>query len=90
MILVWPRGYETFLCSNQLSMIFILLINVEMPKIVGILTFISRVNTPTESFKARNTNLFHRFSFYEQLKYFYSLIAITKTLSMVTKINVFT
>ena len=70
MILVWPRGYKTFLCSNQLSMIFILLINVEMSKIVGILTFISRVNTPSESLKARNTIFFHRFSFYEQLKYF--------------------
>ena len=31
-------------CSTQLSTKFILLINVKMPKIVGILTFISMIN----------------------------------------------
>ena len=31
-------------CSTQLSMKFILLINVKMPTIVVILTFISRIN----------------------------------------------
>ena len=60
-----PQGYKTFLCSNQRStkfqlliklkyqhmkkflalcfsdVIFIMLINVKMPTIVGILTFIS-------------------------------------------------
>ena len=36
----------------QLSMKFILLINVKMPTIVGILTFISRINTTPKSFKA--------------------------------------
>ena len=35
-----PRGY-IYSCLTQLSMQFILLINVEMPTIVGILTFIS-------------------------------------------------
>ena len=49
----WPRGYKTFLCSTQLSMKFILLINVKMPTIVGILTFVSRINTIATSFKAR-------------------------------------
>ena len=29
-----PRGYKTFLCSNQLSMKFIMLIHVKMPTIV--------------------------------------------------------
>ena len=38
-----PRGYKTFLCSTQLSMKFILLINVKMPSIVGILTFIRTI-----------------------------------------------
>ena len=33
-----------FLCLNQLSMKFILLISVKMPTIVGILTFISIIN----------------------------------------------
>ena len=40
-----PRGYKTFLCSTQLSMKFFLLINVKMPRIVGIFTFISRKNS---------------------------------------------
>ena len=35
-----PRGY-TILCSTQLSMKFFLLINIKMPTIVGILTFMS-------------------------------------------------
>ena len=39
-----PRGYKTFSCSTQLSMKFILLINVKMPTTVCILTFISRIN----------------------------------------------
>ena len=38
------RGYKTFSCSTQLSMKFIMLINVKMPTI-DILTFISMINT---------------------------------------------
>ena len=34
-----------FLCSTQLSMHFFLLINVKMPTIVGILTFMSGENS---------------------------------------------
>ena len=37
------RGYKTFSCSTQLSMKFIMLINVKM-QIVGILTFISVIS----------------------------------------------
>ena len=40
-------------CSTQLSMEFILLINVKMPTIVGLLTFISMINTTSEILKAR-------------------------------------
>ena len=40
-----PRGYKLFLCSTQLSMKFFLLINVRMPTIVGILTFMSSKNS---------------------------------------------
>ena len=36
------RGYKTFFCSTQLSMKFYLFINVEMPAIVGISTFMSK------------------------------------------------
>ena len=39
-----PEGIKLFSCSTQLRLKFILLINVEMPTIVNILTFMSRVN----------------------------------------------
>ena len=69
MIVAFP-GLEvkkTFLCSPQLSMTFILLINVKMPTIVGILTFISRINILSEYFKQEKLS-FRYFSFYELLK----------------------
>ena len=62
------RGYKTFFMLNS-SMKFILLINVKMPTIVGILTFISMINTTSESFKARNSLFFHYFQCYKQLKF---------------------
>ena len=48
---------------------FILLINIEMPTIVGILNFISRMNTAYmyDDFKARTIFIFQQFSFYVQL-----------------------
>ena len=55
-------------CSTQLSTKFILLINVKMPTIVSILTFISMINT-SERLKARNFFICRYFSFYEQLKF---------------------
>ena len=55
-------------CSTQLSTKFILLINVKMPTIVSILTFISMINT-SERLKARNFFICRCFSFYEQLKF---------------------
>ena len=64
-----PRGYKTFSCSTQLSTKFILLINVKMPTIVGILTFISMINTTSERLKAKNIFICRNFSFYEQLKF---------------------
>ena len=39
-----PEVIKLFLCSTQLSMKFFLLINVKMPTIVGILTFLSGKN----------------------------------------------
>ena len=50
---VRPQGYKTFFMLNstehQIStahknVVFIMLINVKMPTIVGILTFMSRIN----------------------------------------------
>ena len=49
------RGYKTvFMLTTQLSMKFILLIIVKMPTIVGILKFISMINTTSERLKASN------------------------------------
>ena len=52
-----PEVIKLFTCSTHLSMNFILLINVKMPTIVGILTFISMINTTSERLKARNLHL---------------------------------
>ena len=46
-----------------------MLINVKMPTIVSILTFISMINTTPESLKARKFIIFQHFNFYEQLKF---------------------
>ena len=70
---------KLFPCSNQLSMKFIMLINVKMSTIVGILTFISMINTVSESFKARKGFNFHHFTFYEPLK-FHAQLSMKKVL----------
>ena len=64
-----PEVKKLFSYSTQLSMTFILLTNVKMPTIVGILTFISMINTTSERLKARNFFICRYFSFYEQLKF---------------------
>ena len=45
---------KLFSYSTQMSMKFILLINVKMPTTVGILAVISMMNTTSERLKARN------------------------------------
>ena len=64
-----PDVIKLLSCSTQLSTKFILLINVKMPTIVGIFTFISMINTTSERLKARNVFIYRYFSFYEQLKF---------------------
>ena len=64
-----PVVIKLFSCSTQLSTKFVLLINVKMPTIVGILTFISRINTISERLKARNFFICRYLSLYEQLKF---------------------
>ena len=49
-----PEVIKLFSYSTQLSTKFILLINVKMPTVVYILTFISMINTTSERLKARN------------------------------------
>ena len=68
--LMWRPGPEViklFSCSTQLSTKFILLINVKMPTIFGILTFISRLNTSSESLKARNIYILQHFCFWVEI-----------------------
>ena len=61
----WPQGHNFFSCSNQLITKFIMLINVKMPTNVGILTFISMINTTSERLKVRNFYICRYFSFNE-------------------------
>ena len=68
-----PEVIKYFSYSTQMSMKFIILINVKMPTIVGILTFISMINTTSDSLKARIVFIFQDFSFYEQLKIYVQL-----------------
>ena len=64
-----PEVIKLFPYSTQLSKKFILLINVKMPTIVGILTFISMINATSERYKARNFFICRYFSLNEQLKF---------------------
>ena len=64
-----PEVIKLCSCSTQLSIKFILLISVKMPTIVGILTFISMMNTTYERLKAINFFVSWYFSFHEQLKF---------------------
>ena len=64
-----PEVIKLFSCSAQLRLKFILLINVKMPTIVGILTFMSRINYKFLSFEPEFFNNFDYFSIYEQLKF---------------------
>ena len=60
---------KNFPCSTQLSMKFVLLINVKMSTVVGILTFMSRKNSIlglSEPEKMLNFLIFHT---YEHLKF---------------------
>ena len=48
---------------------FVLLINVKMPTIVDILTFISRITTASDSFQARKILIFQHLRFHKQLNF---------------------
>ena len=64
-----PEVVKLFSYSTQLIKEFILLINVKMPTVVGILSFISMINTTSERLKARHFFICWYFSFHEQLKF---------------------
>ena len=52
---------------------FIKLINVKMPTIVGILTFITMINTTSERLNTRKVFIFQHISFNEQLNFYAQL-----------------
>ena len=59
---------------------FILLINVKMPTIVGILTFIGTINTIYDSFRVSNVFIFWYFIFNEQFEFQLSMIKVLYSL----------
>ena len=62
----WPRGYKTFFsCSPHLRLKFIMLIDVKMPTIVGILTYINRTNYYLMGFMPEFSTDLSYFSIYE-------------------------
>ena len=63
-----PEVIKLFPFSTQLSMKFIMLINVKMPTLVGILTIISMINATSESLKARKIFIVQHLIFCEPLK----------------------
>ena len=60
-----PELIKLFSCSTQLSMKFFLLINVKMPTIVGILTFMSRKNSILGLSEPIKAEFLHYFYTYE-------------------------
>ena len=60
-----PEVIQLFSCSTQLKLV--MLINVKMPTIIGIVSFISMLNTTSESLKARKT-IFQPYSFRRKIK----------------------
>ena len=64
-----PEVMKILSCSIQLSMKFFLLINVKMPTIVGILTFISRKNSIIGISKPGKIEFLDIFFTYKHLKF---------------------
>ena len=64
-----PKVIKLFSCSAQLRLKFILLIKVKMPTIVGILTFISRIDYRLLCSKPSISIYLGYFGIYEQLKF---------------------
>ena len=64
-----PEVIKLFSCSAQLSMNFFLLLNVKMPTIVGILTFVSRKNSILGLSESDKRWISWYFYTYENLKF---------------------
>ena len=70
--MAWPQSNKTFFSSAQLRLKFILLINVKMPTIVGILTFMSRIYYRLDILNPVSIHLDY-FGIYEQFKVYAQL-----------------
>ena len=81
-----PEVIKRFPCSTQLSMKFIMLLNVKMSTLVGILTCNSMINTTSESCKARTIYIFHNLTFNERLKFHAQLIELSMKKSLITSV----
>ena len=57
------------LSTELLRIKYILLINVKMPTIVGLLTFISMIYTTYESLKVRKVFIYQHLNFNEQFRF---------------------
>ena len=64
-----PKVIKLFPCSTQVSKKYIMLIGVKVPTIVGILTFISMIETTSERLKAMNFFICRYLGFYDKLKF---------------------
>ena len=63
-----PEVIKLLSCSTQLSMKFFLLINVKMPTIVGILTFVSGKNSILGLSEPKKSQISRYFYTYKHLK----------------------
>ena len=68
-----PKVIKLFSCSTQRSMKFFLLINVQMPTIVGILTFMSGENSILGLYEPNISQISWYFYTYEHLKFYAQL-----------------
>ena len=64
-----PEVIKLFSCSTQLNMKFFLLINVKMPTIVGILTFLSEKNSILGLSEPKKAEFLDIFYTYEHFKF---------------------
>ena len=81
-----PEVIELYPCSTKLSTKFILLKNVKMPTIVGILTFISMINTTSERLKETRVVTMYIF---RKIFFFFFKSFVKIELSYVFTINMF-
>ena len=66
---IWPQGYKTFFVLNSTEHEIFLFINVKMPTIVGILTFMSGKNSIPDISETKKSHMSWYFYTYVHLKF---------------------